>query len=134
LPQWMRESVARSANNPWASPAAPLIAFASALQAGDEAAARKAAQLNAGDIGKLMRAFVSAYFDGDAQAAETQLAGLAIDPREETLLLFRAFIDARVLSLRGDPNGKARMLAVIADELQSGGPKPFWERLLERSA
>ncbi|MBC7768428.1 MAG: M50 family metallopeptidase [Phycisphaerales bacterium] len=131
-PLWMHESIARSANGPWAAPPAGLLAFVSALDLGDEAAARAAAQRGALDFGATTRAFVSAFFDSDAQAAETQLAKAAPDPGLESLSVLRAFAEASILTLKGDAQGAARAVSAIASDLHSGPPQPFWDRLLQR--
>jgi len=129
-PRWMHESIARSASSPWATPAASLVAFAVALDQDDEAAARAAAQRGTHQFGVTMRAFVAAFFDGDAAAAETQLASVATEPHLESLSLLRAFAEARTLTLRGDQQGAAKALHAIGRELNGGPPQPFWERLL----
>ncbi len=132
-PQWMRESVNRGAGNPWASPVAPLLAFFCALDAGDESTARKAAQSSAHDVGKLMRAFVCAYFDSNAQGALAALNGVAIHADDETLLLLRDLVFARIATLEGDAPTAAQALARVEEEIDSGAPKPFWRWLLDQS-
>lgn len=132
-PNWMRESVMRSARNPWASPAAPLLAFFCALEAGDEGAARSAANGSAHDVGRLVRAYLYAYFDQNAQAADAELKAAQISPYDETLILLREFVLARIATLSGDAGAAGRAHARIAEELESGAPKPFWRWLRNRS-
>jgi hypothetical protein len=133
-PRWMHDSIAHSASNPWAPPVAPLLAFFCALQTGDETAAREAARRSAHFTGKLMRAYVYAYFDRDARAAESELKTLEIHPRENSLHIMRDFVAARIAALSGDADGAARAFAAIADSLHADGPKPFWDRLLQGAA
>lgn len=131
-PRWMHESIARAASNPWASPAAAFIAFVSALAISDEPAARRAAERDAHEPGQLMRAFVSAHFDNNAQAAETHRQGAVIHPSDEALVLLNHFINARIASLNGDTQAAARHYAAVAEDLTIDAPKPFWELLLAR--
>ncbi|MEZ5956791.1 MAG: hypothetical protein R3C27_06235 [Hyphomonadaceae bacterium] len=131
-PAWMHESITRAAPNPWSSPSAPLLAFMSALDRGDEAAARAASKLSAHEFGKLIRAFVAAYFDGDAQAASQEISGILIDPNDDSLPLLHRFIKARIAALNGDRDGAAHAYAAIASDLRVDAPKPFWEALLAR--
>jgi len=133
-PHWMHESVARNAASPWAAPIAPLLAFAAALERGDETAARVAARSGQHEIGKLMRAFIAACFDSDAGAAEAQLAGLAIDSKAETLMLLHGVVTMRVQALRRDTQGAAHTRTSLEHMLARGLPHPFWERLLKRVA
>jgi hypothetical protein len=130
-PRWMHDSIARSANNPWASPAASLLVFFCALDKSDEAAARKAAR-SGHHIGKLMRAFAHAYFDADAKAAEAEIANAEIDPADESLVLLRDFVHAKIHALNGDTQSAARAFAYIAADLRGGVQRPFWDRLLAR--
>ncbi len=123
----------RSAANPWSSPAAPLLAFLRAIDVGDEAAARSAAQIYAHGVSKLMRAYVHAYFDKDARSAEAALDGEAIGSRDDVLLLLHRFVQARTAALSNDPQRAARLIAAIARDLDAGVPKPFWDRLLQRA-
>lgn len=132
-PPWMRESVARSAANPWASPIAPLLAFVCALDDGDEAAARHAARRTTHWSGKLTRAYVAAYFDNNAAAADAEMHALEIDPSETSLTLLREFVRARIATLKADTQGAAYALTAISDELNAGAAKPFWARLLHRA-
>jgi hypothetical protein len=133
-PRWMHESVTRSATNPWATPLAPLLSFILALDNHDETAARAAAQRNAHDLGRLMRAFVAAYFDNDAQAAETELNGMAVASHEDTVSLLHRFIDMRIKALHSDANAAARARALLLRDLHSDVPRPFWIKLFERHA
>ncbi|MEQ1493164.1 MAG: hypothetical protein ABL932_21725, partial [Terricaulis sp.] len=132
-PQWMHDAITRSAANPWSSPAAPLLAFIRAIDVGDEDAARSAAQINAHGASKLMRAYVHAYFDKDLRGAEAALDGVVIGSRDDALLLLHRFVQARMATLSNDPQRAARLLAAIAKHLDSGVPKPFWDRLLQRA-
>lgn len=132
-PQWMHDAITRTAANPWSSPAAPLLAFLRAIDFGDEDAARAAAQINAHGASKLMRAYVHAYFDKDVRAAEALLEGIAIGSRDNSLLLLLRFVQARLAALNNDPQRAARAFATIARDLDSGVPKPFWDRLLQRA-
>jgi hypothetical protein len=132
-PPWMRESVTRSAGNPWASPVAPLLAFFCALETSDEASARIAAKSSTHDVGKLMRAYVYVYFDRDAQSAKAELKAVQISPHDETLVLLREFVLARISTLSGDARAAGRAHARIDEELNSGAPKPFWRWLRSRS-
>jgi len=131
-PRWMHDSIARVVANPWAPPIAPLLAFFAALEAGDEAAARSVAQHHTHELGRLSRAFVAAYFDGDAQTAEQQISGIAADPNDDALTLFYAFITARISALNGERESAAQAYARIADDLLIDAPRPFWEKLLAR--
>jgi hypothetical protein len=128
----MHDSIARAATNPWAPPVAAFLSFISALEANDEAAARRAAQRDIHELGKLMRAFVSAHFDYDPQAAEAHRSGVAIDPNDEIQTLLNHFVNARISTLNGEHQAAARTYAIIADDLTIDAPKPFWEQLLAR--
>lgn len=130
-PRWMHDAIARSAANPWASPAAPLLAFFCALQNGDEAAARDAARRSTHATGRLMRAYVSAHFDNDAVTAQTELGDLVIDGRETALTLLRRVIDIRLAELNGHPNAPL-LRAKLAEDLRVDVPKPYWSELLGR--
>lgn len=92
----------------------------------------RAAQRDAHELGQLMRAFVSAHFDNDAQAAETQRSGVALNPNDEILTLLNHFTNARISTLSGDHQAATRTYAVIAEDLTIDAPKPFWEKLLAR--
>jgi hypothetical protein len=131
-PRWMHESIARAATNPWAPPTAAFMAFVAALETNDEPAVRRTAQRDAHEPGQLMRAFVSAYFDNDAQSAEKHRHGVAIHPSDEALVLLDHFISARIATLNGDTQTAARHYAAIAEDLTIDAPKPFWEQLLTR--
>jgi len=133
-PRWMHAAIARSAINPWASPAAPLLSFFVALQTDHETAAREAARRSAHPVGKLMRAYVHAYFDNDVQAAEAEMSGMTPDAEEASLVLLSSFVTARIAALKGDAHGAERALAAIAAELEADGPKPYWNALLARAA
>lgn len=132
-PSWIRESVTRSAGNPWASPLAPLLAFFCALEAGDEAAARRAAGAGAHHLGKLMRAYVCAYFDRNPRNAAAELEAAQISSHDETLALLREFVLARAATLHGDAVSAGRARARIDEELSQGAPKPFWRCLRDRT-
>lgn len=132
-PQWMHEAITRSAANPWSSPAAPLLAFLRAIDVDDEADARGAATIDAHGAGKLMRAYVHAYFDKDARAAEAALDGGAGERRGEIVDLLHRFVQARMSALNNDPKRAADVFGAIAKDLESGVPKPFWNRLLHRA-
>lgn len=131
-PDWMHESVARSANNPWSSPAAPLLAFFCALDRGDEGTVRQLAQRNRHEVGRLMRGYVSAYFDADAGTASAEASGVTVSAKEDSPRLLRDLVLARVAALNGDQAGAMRWFDAIAADINSAGPKPYWERLLRR--
>ncbi|MEZ5960512.1 MAG: hypothetical protein R3C30_08785 [Hyphomonadaceae bacterium] len=131
-PRWMRESIARAAATPWGPPTAPLLAFFAALDADDEPAARRVSRGHAHELGSLMRAFVAAYFDRNAQAAATEIAGISVDPNDPTLTLLYMFITGRVAALNSYHDAAAHTYAGIANDLRIDAPKPFWEKLLTR--
>lgn len=131
-PPWLHEAIARSGANPWSSPIAPLLAFIVALDANNEAAARDAARRNTHWSGKFARAYVAAYFDNNAAAAESELRDLDLHPSESALTLLHHFVHARLAALHGDTNGAKRAYAAIAEDLRTDLPKPFWLRLLHR--
>lgn len=132
-PRWMHESIARSGNNPWASPVASLLIFFCALDRGDEDAARHTAQRSAHQPSKLMRAYVHAFFDADANAADTELCAIEGEFGGESLQLLRDLVKARIHLLSADARS-ASALAWIADDLRSGVPRPYWNRLLAHTA
>jgi hypothetical protein len=132
-PRWMHNSIARSASNPWASPAASLLVFFCALDSHDEAAARQAAERSIHKGSELMRAYVHAHFDANAKAAEDELAAIEINLGDDSLVLLRDVVKARVHALKGDAQSATRAFAHIADDLRGGVPRPFWDRLLARS-
>jgi hypothetical protein len=127
----LRESVGRAVASPWAPSVAPLLAFASALEAGSEADARAAAQRGARDIGLVLRAYVAACFDDDANAAEAVLANLDDETGMDALAWLRAITEARILALKGEVQGAQRVHDQLARDIRdSGAPQPFWERLV----
>lgn len=132
-PQWMHDAITRTAANPWSSPAAPLLAFLRAIDVDDEASARGAAQINAHGASKLMRAYIHAYFDKDLRSAESALDGIAIGANDDALVLLHRFVHARMAALSNDAQRATRLFGTIAKDLESGVPKPFWDRLLARA-
>lgn len=134
-PHWMHESIERAAANPWSPPSkASFLAFISALDAGDEAEIRRAAARPALGLNWLMRGFVAAYLDNDAQAAEAEIAGFTVDHKDVAPTLLFNFVCARIAALSGDEKLAARIRAIIASDLGIDVPKPFWEGLFARYA
>jgi hypothetical protein len=131
-PRWMHDAIARSANNPWASPAASLLVFFCALESGDEATARQAAERSAHRASKLMRAYVHAFFDANAKAADAELGEIELG--DESLILLRELVRAKIHALNGDTQNTARAFTHIANDLRAGVPRPYWTRLLARIA
>jgi len=133
-PRWLHDSVTRSTLNPWAPPLAPLLTFLLALEANDEAAARDTARRSTHPLGRLMRAYVSAHFDNDAGAAQSEMNNLAIGPRDPSLLILHALVRARIAALNGDAHGARRAYDAISDHLYEDLPRPYWTRLLKTVA
>lgn len=125
-PAWMRDAVTRGAASPWATPESATLAFVSALESGDEAGARTAAQRG----GRVLRAFVLVCFDGDAAGAESKLGGASPDPDWETLAWLRRVAEARIADLTGDASTAQLTREALRREIRSGPPHPFWERRL----
>lgn len=133
-PRWMHDAVAKAGHSPWAQSSAPVLAFMAALDGKREADARAAAQRSAQEAGKVLRAYVAAWFDDDMKTAEAALQD-AKPTSWDALEWLRALIEVRILEQRNDMQAAERLRDQLARDVASSGvPQPFWERLLAEAS
>lgn len=132
-PDWMRTGVRDACAAAAPPPVAVYLGFAAALDADDLDAARALAA-SEHDLAKVLRAYLLACVDDDADAAAAELAAVQERLDWKGILRFRAFAFIRIHAADGYPEEAQRRLDQVAASIVGAAtPEPFWELVLARA-